>query len=321
MASHGFIIASLDHANDQYLGLQWGDAVGLYSYPKNGPYPFTGGGNESELISRIHDVKFSLDEMLRRNSDKNTILHGAIDANKIGLSSYSFGGPTIMGQTAGIASLGISPDPRIKALFIMDGTLFGNSKKNSHYAFNMHSASSSDLKKITIPILIMYNTSTPDALRAFQDVGSKDASLVRLSSSAHISTATRYCLWLKNILDHFSTATALDVFPSQHINTLGFKKDFHHLNLQNLLSLGPKENTEKKLLGHRAALHMINDSAYADDPYQHCSKNLFTAHPLPDAEKLLFGNAFSGNSTTTLRVRSTCWRYTFPLYHATTNVR
>lgn len=288
LASHGFILAGLDHANDQFMGVTGYDALSLYSYPTHGPFPFTGGGNQVNLISRIHDVQFAINELLRRNTD------GTIDENKIGLASYSFGGPTILGVTAGIASQGIKPDPRIKAFFLMDGTLFGKPEGHSSYAFNLQATTSSDLKKITIPIMMLYNSSTPDALRAFQDVGSHDVGMTLFSTAAHISTGLRYCQMLHNIFDHLLTATSFDVFSPQFINLVPFEGDWYQHYVPSFLGFHAVIDAEHPLFDDPLTSQVVNNGQFADDPYQHCDASLFTTHSLTDAQALMFGNPQRG---------------------------
>ncbi|MDQ2994121.1 MAG: hypothetical protein M3R00_04120 [Pseudomonadota bacterium] len=293
LASHGFVLVGLDHANDAYIGIVGNDTLGLYTYPENGPYPFAGGGNEAELIFRINDVKFAINEMLRRNQS-DTTLRNTINPHKIGLQSYSFGGPTNLGVTAGIASLGITADPRIKAILMMDGTLYGVPGRESAYTFNLHATTSRDLLNIKIPMLLMHNASTPDDLRAFQDVGSKDVTMVMLSTGAHISTALRYCAGLENILANLGTVTLLDTFPAQNINFSGSNWDWYQHYLPNLVDMQGVVDAETILFNNPLASNIKNLRGFADNPSQHCSSSLFANRSIADAKALLFADPALG---------------------------
>ena len=279
LASHGFIFVGLDHANDAYPSEVGFDASGLYSYPATGPFPRV--GLASDLILRIGDVRFAIDEMLRRDSNipQNNLFNRAIDQTKIGLQSYSFGGPTILGEAGGIQSLGIPPDSRVKAIFKMDGTIYGDPIRgnNSSFIFNFQTPTSSDLANIKIPVLLMFNLYAPDDLRAFQDLGSHNVTMVRLATPTHISTSEPWCDIVKSRLDHLATATPLDLFQVQ----------------------------------------LYNLSGYVDNPYINCSSSLFTNHSLTDGQTMLFGNANFGNQPPLLGLQPAAGEtpsiYTMPL--------
>lgn len=197
LASHGFIVAGLDHANDYYPSYQGLNIYGLYSYPALGPFPaFT----SQQLVSlRIGDVKFAIDEMLRRNSNipGNNLFSTSIDPNKIGLKSYSFGDVAILGTAGGIQALGINPDSRVKALFKMDGPVYGNTHNpQSTYLSPYVGLSSSDIANIKIPVFDIFNeepSSISNDFRMFQDLASNNVTMVRMSNNAHLGTGGNWC--------------------------------------------------------------------------------------------------------------------------------
>lgn len=130
LASHGYIVASVEHTGNNssdfsayYLGLpqvNMGDATSI-------------------LTGRSRDISFLIDEML--DATANPRFHDAIDADRIGLHGFSYGGGASMITVAGLASAGLLPDPRVKAVAPVDGL--------DYLGF-----STADLANVSVPVLI-----------------------------------------------------------------------------------------------------------------------------------------------------------------------
>lgn len=73
--------------------------------------------NGQELMNRINDIKFVLDEIASHNSETG-VLQGKCDLDKIAIAGHSFGAGTSMaiaGQTYGVGARSLSAaDPRVK---------------------------------------------------------------------------------------------------------------------------------------------------------------------------------------------------------------
>jgi predicted dienelactone hydrolase len=101
LASHGFVVASPEHTGSTYVDDS--DSLGVAA------------------TRRVPDVKFLIDEILRRSQSEDDLLSGSIDADAIAVVGNSFGGSTAMGVAAGWA--GASADPRVKAVVPISGVI------------------------------------------------------------------------------------------------------------------------------------------------------------------------------------------------------
>ena len=121
LASHGYIVASVEHTGDNdawyqtfflenYVGLPLGSNTSIF-----GP---------TLIYQRSKDVRFVIDAVLKGRVDQKTGIEFSrhVDADKIGVLGHSLGGQTSLATVTGISSQGLPPDPRVKAAFMVAGT-------------------------------------------------------------------------------------------------------------------------------------------------------------------------------------------------------
>lgn len=90
-ASHGFVVVSMQHTgSDEAL---WKDAA-----PRDIPDKMKAGMTISNLGSRVGDVHFVIDEIIRRSEARETAFINA-DPKRIGMSGHSFGAQTTLAVT------------------------------------------------------------------------------------------------------------------------------------------------------------------------------------------------------------------------------
>jgi dienelactone hydrolase len=107
LASHGYIVAAIDHTGSGLTILPNGEPIGLVPN-SNGP--------DGKVVEFCQDAKFVLDELLKTEKFKNII-----DQNSAGMLGHSLGGA---------AALNIGDfDSRFKATANLDGYLFGEAMK------------------------------------------------------------------------------------------------------------------------------------------------------------------------------------------------
>ena len=78
-----------------------------------------GGANKDDVVNQPADESFVIDQMLLLDGDPASLLHGAIDRDRIGASGQSLGGMT----TFGVAFNTCCRDPRIDAAVPLAGSL------------------------------------------------------------------------------------------------------------------------------------------------------------------------------------------------------
>jgi predicted dienelactone hydrolase len=67
-------------------------------------------------------VSFLIDQLVAFNSGGSNFFAGAIDADRIAATGWSYGGYTALALAAGSFSLGTFTDPRVKAIIPLDGS-------------------------------------------------------------------------------------------------------------------------------------------------------------------------------------------------------
>jgi len=102
LASHGYVVVSADVPGDTLLDP--GDAM------------------NSVLTNRPRDITFLMDQFLAFNGESGNFFAGAIDADRIAVTGWSYGGYTALALAAGSFSLGTFTDPRVKAILPLDGS-------------------------------------------------------------------------------------------------------------------------------------------------------------------------------------------------------
>lgn len=114
LASHGFVVAAMDHPYDTDL-VAFPDGRVVKTGPQDAVDDDAKG--EADLRTRVADARFVLDELERLDRDRSCSLAGAFDLSKIGVYGHSFGG-------ALAAELCLT-DPRVAAGVNLDGSVFG----------------------------------------------------------------------------------------------------------------------------------------------------------------------------------------------------
>jgi len=107
-AAHGYVVIHLQHIGSDESAWQ-GKA------PQEAIRDLKSAANAKQFALRNEDVKFALDDLVRKNSDKNWPLAGKLDLEKIAMGGHSFGAVTtqaMCGQTYITGKRYI--DPRIK---------------------------------------------------------------------------------------------------------------------------------------------------------------------------------------------------------------
>jgi predicted dienelactone hydrolase len=109
-ASHGYIVIHVQHpGSDESI---WKTKTGVQERVK----AFKQAANADNLILRLQDVSFVIDEMERRKTAGATVWKQA-DLSRIGMSGHSFGARTtlgICGQTVPVRRGAMKADPRVK---------------------------------------------------------------------------------------------------------------------------------------------------------------------------------------------------------------
>ncbi|MNZ86057.1 isoform II [compost metagenome] len=120
LASHGFIVASIEHTyNALATVLPDGQFVTIASLPSMADVDAW-----DSLISDLwaKDASFVLDEMSKLNqADSTSLFSGKIDLDNVGMFGHSFGGAN--------AAQVLYTDDRFKAAINMDGTMFGKTHR------------------------------------------------------------------------------------------------------------------------------------------------------------------------------------------------
>jgi hypothetical protein len=131
LASHGYIIASVEHSGDDdayYQAYFMETYIGLAL----GPNPSI----QSSILQRSKDVSFVISAVLQGLVDKQsgTPFSKAVDAGKIGVLGYSLGGETTLATVTGISAQGLPADRRVKAAFMGSGSNYGLVLNAADYA-------------------------------------------------------------------------------------------------------------------------------------------------------------------------------------------
>ncbi len=132
LASHGYIVASVEHTGNDEAGYLAGFLEHFVGLPL-GPNPALGA---DIILQRSKDVRFVIDAMLAGVVDGKTGIpfSGSIDGDRIGALGYSLGGETTLATVTGISSAGFPADRRVKAAFMGAGTNYGLLLNSIDYA-------------------------------------------------------------------------------------------------------------------------------------------------------------------------------------------
>lgn len=106
-AANGYIVVTLQHAGSD-------EGIWKNKPPAERVASFKSAMTARNLIARVEDVRFVLDELARRR-EKEAAWKQA-DLGRIGMSGHSFGARTTMGVSGqNLGPIAVSADPRIKA--------------------------------------------------------------------------------------------------------------------------------------------------------------------------------------------------------------
>jgi dienelactone hydrolase len=137
LASHGYIVAAMDHIDCS--GTIFTDGRLRYGVQSDPSLPEAQAARE--LVDRVKDVRFVLDELTRLNQT-NPVFAGRVDLEHVGGMGHSFG----VGTVAEAARV----DERIKAGVFLDGYLQGAGELRTNGLqkplLEMHNANTSYMK-------------------------------------------------------------------------------------------------------------------------------------------------------------------------------
>ncbi|MDE1922057.1 MAG: hypothetical protein KGI55_01415 [Gammaproteobacteria bacterium] len=133
LASHGYIVASVEHTGDDDA---WYQAYFLETYLGLPLGPNDNILGPKLIYQRSMDVRFVIDAVLDGLVDQKSGIQFSrqVDADEIGVLGHSLGGQTSLATVTGISSQGLPPDPRVKAAFMIEGTNYGLLLNASDYA-------------------------------------------------------------------------------------------------------------------------------------------------------------------------------------------
>lgn len=201
MASHGYIVVGINHtgntemdsgARQSRLGGHTSVLCPLAAYGQNGG---ADGNRCSHLTAnrcqeRPVDVRFMIDTMLDRNNNKSNRFYKSINKDLIGLIGSSFGGNTALTMVGGNSALAIQPDPRIKAIAMMEPNVAGCSLP------------ASDSSNARIPVLTVAGSS---------EVGVGVASSTDLFMNQLVNAAPNYFVTVRRVVGNPDPANPNDL--------------------------------------------------------------------------------------------------------------
>ena len=165
LASHGFVVASVDHVGNTAVELVTGDE------PERAQVS----------LDRVLDVQFLIDEMLAASQRSGDAFEGAVDPERVGVSGHSYGGFTTFASVSGFSNdLGEAPaDDRIDALVAMAPASELNPVE--------------DLEAVDVPTLLVSGTEDvttpidPDTERAWDSISGRPLWRVDITDAGHQS--------------------------------------------------------------------------------------------------------------------------------------
>ncbi len=133
LASHGFVIASIEHTGNSDAQYQASLFNGFVNLPV-GPNPTLGANGT--ILQRSKDVSFVIDSVLDGLLDQATGIEFTkrLDKKAIGVLGFSLGGMTSLATVTGIGSADHPADERVKAALMGGGTNYGLLLDQDDYA-------------------------------------------------------------------------------------------------------------------------------------------------------------------------------------------
>ena len=135
LASHGFVVASPEHAGNAQASPD--DTFDVAA------------------ANRVPDVSFVIDTIFGRATDPPDLFFEHISHGDVGVVGHSFGGMTAIGMAAGWA--GADPDPRVAAIApisaVIDGELQEDDRPSNNAGF-----SEEQLGSVAVPVILIGGT-------------------------------------------------------------------------------------------------------------------------------------------------------------------
>jgi len=133
LASHGYVIASIEHTGNSDAQYQASLFNGFLGQPVGNNPTLTANGT---ILQRSKDVSFIIDQVLDGMLDQATGIPftDQIDAKAIGVLGFSLGGMTSLATVTGIGSANHPADRRVKAALMGGGSNYGLLLDTDDYA-------------------------------------------------------------------------------------------------------------------------------------------------------------------------------------------
>jgi dienelactone hydrolase len=205
LASHGYIVASVEHTGDDDAWYQAHFLKDFLHLPL-GPNPFLGQAFPDLIAQRSKDVRFVIDAVLQGKLDRQTGIPFSkhVDAESIGVLGHSLGGETSLATVTGIGLAGLPPDSRVKAAFMSAGTNYGVILNSTDYA------------QAKVPLLFFGNDSGIAYQNFNQFTHSHPKYLVDVAGLSH-HTIGYQSSWCQDIHNSLATVNPA-VFPTVFFN-------------------------------------------------------------------------------------------------------
>lgn len=165
LASHGFVVAAVDHVGNTAVELVTGAET----------------DREAVALNRVQDVQFLITEMLGVSDAVDGLFAGTIDADKVGVTGHSFGGFTAFAAVGGFSNdLGaVEGDDRVDAIVAM-APASGINSADELEAVDVPTLLVSGTKDVTTPI-------DPDTEAAWDAITGRPLWRVDITDGGHQS--------------------------------------------------------------------------------------------------------------------------------------
>jgi predicted dienelactone hydrolase len=257
LASHGYIIASIEHTGNDDASYQASFLEGSLHIPL-GPNPSLGAAT---ILQRVKDVSFVIDSMLQGTVDKGTGLafSKAIQPSEIGVLGYSLGGETSLAAVSGISSAKLPAEHRIKAAFMAAGSNYGLLLNTADYA------------NVTVPVMFWGN----------------DSGMVYSNFNQFTGTPVKYLVDIAGVNHHvggYQSSWCPDFHNSMSaVNPAAFPTAF----------INPSALSPADIVNYvfDATFYFSYTGARESGVYDYCDGSVFDGVSDAQLQSVLFGNA------------------------------